>query len=124
LIGPYRWVDLDHCSPAILEKSGGKDQHILFLTGSSQVEISQKTFNLLLKLPCRVWVTVHEIRIAGQEPLYFHKTLFKASKYLVEDIDETQGSRVKPGGEIVILPLRLKEAVGSPCRVVVRQKSP
>lgn len=127
LIGQYLWVDLDHFTQADLGGlfSSYKEETLLFLTssGSTEKEISEEVFSGLLKLPCIVWVSVFGVQVVGHDPLYFHRALSRAGKYLIEDVDETMAGRVNPGGEMVALPLRLSGVSGSPCRVVVIQGS-
>lgn len=125
LIGPYLRLDLDRVTEAELREllSRCEGTFILFLTSSRQRkgEISKEVFSVLLKLPCLVWVIVYGVQVMGCEPLYFHKALAEAGKYLIEDIDESMAVRVRAEGEIIALPLRLSGLSGSPCRVIVRQ---
>ncbi len=119
LIGPYYWLDPDQKESL---RIGYQGQSILFLAPSAaESMISEETFRSWLELPCSVWVTASSVGITGQEPLYFHRELARVGKYLVEDLDEIQAARVRPGGEVIALPLRLSGASGSPCRVIVRQ---
>lgn len=126
LIGQYLWVDLDQIVETKLSElqSMHGNASILFLTcssGQTDKKISGEVFEALLKLPCLVWVIVFGIRVIGHEPLYFHRKLSEAGKYLIEDIDETMAMQVKAGGEMIALPLRLSGTSGSPCRVLVKQ---
>lgn len=126
LIGQYLWVDLNQVRQT--EESEYKSLYqvepILFLTSSGQAEpeISPELLAALLELPCLVWVIVYGVRVRGRGPLYFNQAVAKAGKYLIEEVDEMMAMRVRAGGEIIALPLRLRGASGSPCRVVVRQK--
>lgn len=128
LIGPYLWVDLDHANPTELSelRAGHNGETILFLASAEPngVEISQEVFNALLNLPCLVWVIVYGVRVIGREALYFHRALAEAGKYLIEDVDETTALRVKAGGQMIALPLRLKGVSGSPCRVIAFSPRP
>ena len=125
LIGQYLWLDLDRVTEAELRElpSRCNGMSILFLTSSRQTKgkISEEVFRALLKLPCLVWIIVYGVQVIGCEPLYFHKVLAEAGKYLIEDIDESMAVRVKADGEMIALPLRLSGSSGSPCRVIVRQ---
>ena len=125
LIGPYLWLDIDWLALDELDalRSRPVSESILFLTSLSRTgtEISQEIFKRLLELPCPVWVIVYDIQVAGHESLYFHKALAQAGKFLIEDLDETVALRVRAGGEMIALPLRLVGTSGSPCRVIVRQ---
>jgi arylformamidase len=127
LIGRYLWVDLNHFTQVDLVElmANYKEETLLFLTSSGQTEkeISEEVFSGLLKLPCIVWVSVYGVQVVGHDPLYFHRALSEAGKYLIEDVDEIMARRVNPGGEMIALPLRLRGVSGSPCRVVVIQGS-
>ncbi len=125
LMGRYLWVDLLCVTQANLNelRSSYHQESILFLTSSnpSITDTSEDVLRALLELPCMVWVMVYGVQVAGREPLYFHQALSAAGKYLIEDVDEAVASRVRPGGELIALPLRLTGVSGSPCRVVVMQ---
>jgi arylformamidase len=120
LMGPYGWLNLND---PIDPQNDYQGQPILFLAASNpnQAELTLETFQMLLGLPCRVWVAACSVQVAGQGQFYFHAALAGAGKYLVEELDEEQAARVKPGGEIFALPLRLNGTSGAPCRVIVRQ---
>jgi len=120
LCGPYLLLNLNEGFDLTIKYNG---EPILFLAASesAEVEISLKELHALLELPCQVWVISCSVRVTGQEPLYFHRALAEAGKYLVEDLNDAQAARVRPGGELFALPLRLSSASGAPCRVVVRQ---
>jgi kynurenine formamidase len=121
LIGKYLLVDLDRL-PQELNHNG---ETILFLKSAreSGSEVSKEFFETLLALPCSVWVIVYDVRITGQEFLYFNQRLAEAGKFLIENVDESAAMQVKPDGELIALPLRLTRVSGSPCRVVVRQEA-
>jgi arylformamidase len=125
LMGKYLWSDINAVEKDYVSGFGYRGEPILFLTStaSDHPEISEKIFDTLLKLPCKVWVIVYGIRITGQDPFYFNRMLAKAGKYLVEDVDEISAKRVRAGGEIIALPLRLANVSGSPCRVIIRQQA-
>jgi arylformamidase len=124
LIGPYLWVDLDHITQAELGqlRASYNGETILFLASAqpTEVEISPQVFEALLELPCQVWVIVCGIHVVGRDEFYFNRALAEAGKYLIEDVDESMAMQVKPGGQMLALPLRLQGVSGSPCRVVVR----
>jgi kynurenine formamidase len=123
LVGPYVWVDLDVLTPANLAEliAGYRGETILFLTSAGPVVLSEHVLKALLELPCQVWVVVYGIEIAGKEMFAFNRALFQAGKYLIEDLNAMVARWVKPGGEMIALPLRLTGVSGSPCRVIVRQ---
>ncbi len=125
LMGRYLWVDLRGLTQARLNelRSAYEGQRILFLTSSdpAEAEIPADALRTLLDLPCILWLSVYGVRVTGQDELYFHRALSAAGRYLIEDVDEAAASRVKPGGELIALPLRLTGVSGSPCRAVVVQ---
>jgi kynurenine formamidase len=125
LTGPYLWID-----PLQAFRAGPKGpgplhhgEAILFLASSGQggVSLPQAAFDALLSLPCPVWVAACAVEVPGREIFHFNRALAKAGKYLIEDLDEEAARRVKPGGELIALPLRLAGVSGAPCRVIVRQ---
>lgn len=119
LLGKYCLLDLDTEGVQI----DYRGEPILFLKSKTGVEISEDLFNSLLTMPsCRVWVIVYDVGVKGRDIFHFNRALAEAGKYLVENVDEAAAMRVKPGGEIFVLPLRLVSTSGAPCRVVVRQK--
>ena len=121
LMGKYFLLDLDDVARSGNTKFDYQDEPILFLKSNTGIEISEEIFNSLLALPCRMWVIVYDVSISGRDVFHFNRALAKAGKYLVENVDERVAMRVKSGGEIFALPLRLVSTSGAPCRVVVRQ---
>ena len=125
LIGRYLWVDLHETMQKIAcgFQPTYHGETILFLTSSAKTvtRVSEEVLNTLLELPCAVWLSVFGVGVTGRGMFYFHQALAEAGKYLVEDVDEGAAMRVRPGGELIALPLRLTGVSGSPCRVVVRQ---
>lgn len=117
LLGKYCLFDLE---TGELDYRG---EPILFLKSKTGVEISEEVFNSLLALPCRVWVIVFDISVKGRDVFHFNRALAQADKYLVENVDEEAAQRVKPGGELFALPLKLVATSGAPCRVIVRQQN-
>ncbi len=117
LLGKYLWLNLD-AGEQPFEYHG---EPILFLAARGNLEISASFFETLLALPCRVWVIVYEVSVVGREVFHFNRRLAELGKFLIENIDESAAARVRPGGELVALPLRLVGVSGSPCRVLVRQ---
>lgn len=117
LLGKYLWLDLD-AGEKPFEYQG---EPILFLAARGKFEMAEVFFESLLALPCRVWVIADEVSVAGREVFHFNRRLAELGKFLVENLDESAVARVRPGGELMALPLRLVGVSGSPCRVLVRQ---
>jgi arylformamidase len=125
LMGRYLWADLAQLAPSELEalRLAYAGESILFLASAAagETHMPEAALKALLELPCMVWVSTCEVRVSGHDELYFHRALAQAGRYLVEDVDEAAARRVRPGGELMALPLRLSGVSGSPCRVVVKR---
>jgi kynurenine formamidase len=123
LVGRYFLVDLNECADeeAVFTLSSTYEaEPILFVRGAS---LSRPALDCLLGLAARVWVVESEVRVSGAPPLEFHRLLAARRKYLIENLDAEMARQVKPGGELMALPLRLAGTSGAPCRVVVRNRS-
>ena len=82
--------------------------------------ITRQALDILLELPPIVWVVDGDVRVENGSPLEFHSLLALRGKYLVENLHTEMARRVKPGGELIALPLALVGTSGAPCRVVVK----
>jgi kynurenine formamidase len=125
LIGSYFWIDIDLIAAAsrpeeLFNLYNG--EQILFLSSRrEQVVISDSIFKALCSIPARLWVLSGSVKIIDRDPLYFHRAIAERGIYLAEDLDQNAAEKVRPGGELIALPLRLSGASGSPCRIVVLQ---
>ncbi len=124
LIGRYFWLNLDddieqHTTPDELLASYQQESILFLIAYSEQTHMTEKLLDTLCALPAKVWVLAGAIRIVGQHSLYFHQCLAKHGIYLVEDLDMNIARHIKPGGELIALPLRLSGVSGAPCRVLV-----
>ena len=66
-------------------------------------------------------VMVGNVKVDHDDPLWFHRRVAQAGKFLAEDTLEDIGT-FAPAGDIVALPLRMTGVSGSPARVMVRAK--
>jgi kynurenine formamidase len=127
LLGRYFLADLPaRASDSIARLCEGfAGEPILFLRcpEDSAARMSPDRLERLLALPPRVWVLDGAVDIEGRPPLEFHRLIAAAGVYLVEDLEREAARAVQPGGEVLALPLALMSTSGSPCRVVVRQRS-
>jgi arylformamidase len=125
LIGSYFWIDMDMLAtePRPEELFNlYNDEQILFLASRRElVLISDSIFQVLFSIPARLWVLCGSVRIIDREPLHFHRAVAENGIYLAEDLDQSAAEKVRPGGELIALPLRLSGVSGSPCRIVVLQ---
>lgn len=124
LIGTYFYVQADALADekqlARLQ-NGYDNEGILFLHGAAPaVRLPEAALAVLLGLACPVWVSSVAVSVIGRDPLYFHRALAENGRFLVEELDHEAARRVKPGGTVVALPLRLEGVSGSPCRVIVQ----
>ena len=127
LVGRYFLVDLPaRASDSIVRLCGGfAGEPILFLRGPGDgaARMSMAGLERLLALPPRVWVLDGAVDVEGRPPLEFHRVIAGAGIYLVEDLERDAARAVRSGGEVLALPLALMGTSGSPCRVVVRQRT-
>jgi arylformamidase len=128
LIGPYFLLDLPQDTSDDQAKTlcdAYSEEAILFVRSdhSSVSFITRDALDVLLKLPPIVWVVTGQVELTKGAPLEFHRLLACHGKYLIENVHAELASAVRPGGELIALPLRLVGTSGSPCRVVIRQSS-
>jgi len=98
------------------------NEKILFLRTPETLftALSGAAMQKILSLPPLLLVLAGAIEIQDTEPFTFNRLVAGAAKYLVEDLDEKEAQRISGHGEIFVGPLRLADASGSPCRVIVR----
>lgn len=122
LVGPYFHLHLDGFSSASGRQplAGYSGETILFLAAFADTEISQDAANLLISIPCRVWVVAGSVRVRHPDGFHLHRALAEAGKFLVEDLIEDAARLAPVSGEIIAMPLRLEGVSGSPARVIVR----
>ncbi len=95
----------------------------MFIRSSDQLGVSRITrqaLHILLELPPIVWVLDGDVEVENGSPLEFHRLVAVRGKYLVENLNREMALRVKPGGELIALPLALVGTSGAPARVLVR----
>ncbi|MEE4378979.1 MAG: cyclase family protein [Candidatus Competibacteraceae bacterium] len=124
LMGRYFLIDLNRIVPGqsigdLL--TGFSGEGILFLQSSGAAEISMAQLEQLCSLAAKVWVLVGTVEVRDKQPLHFHSHIAERGIFLVEDLDPNAAQYIKPGGELIALPLRLNGLSGSPCRVLVLQ---
>jgi arylformamidase len=125
LIGNYFWCNMDLLTAESRPEellNLYNDEQILFLASrQEQIVISDSIFQELCSIPARLWVLCGSVKIIDRDPLYFHRAVAEHNIYLAEDLDQSAAQKVRPGGELIVLPLRLSSVSGSPCRIVVLQ---
>ncbi|NJN45224.1 MAG: hypothetical protein HC808_00530 [Candidatus Competibacteraceae bacterium] len=124
LIGRYFLIDLDRIVPEqSLENllTDFSNETMLFLQSSGEAQITVAQLEQLCTLAAAVWVVVGAVVVRDEQPLYFHRHIAERGVFLIEDLDQDAAQTVKPGGELIALPLRLNGLSGSPCRVLVLQ---
>jgi len=129
LIGRYFLLDLPKNTNEDLGQAfcaQYSEEAILFVRSdqSGVSSISRQALNMLLNLPPLVWVVDGDIRVESEAPLEFHRLLAIGGKYLIENLHTELARKVRPGGELIALPLALVGTSGAPCRVVVRELQP
>lgn len=125
LLGRYCLLDISDSDTGRLKAQVSAiydHEPILFLRADRLFRpIAVSDFRALSSIPCSVWILAGEISVEGEDMYYFNRSLAEKGIFLVEDLDCEAANRVQPGGRIIIMPLRLADVSGSPCRVVVEQ---
>lgn len=129
LIGRYFLVDLPRDASEDQVKTlcnAYSDEAILFVRSDSSgvTSVTQSALDILFDLPPVVWVVTGTVEVTNAASLEFHRLLACRGKYLIENLQTELARKVRPGGELIALPLRLVGTSGSPCRVAVKQSSP
>ena len=133
LWGRYLLIDLNEiCTegvsqeegPGLLRTLGRYDgEPMAFMRGGPGTSLMKaETLEILCNSLSNVWVLSGSVEVAERGPYFFYRRIAEQGIYLIEDLDEEASRLVRPGGEIVALPLRLSGVSGSPCRVLVRQE--
>jgi arylformamidase len=127
LLGSYFWVDPDFLvneEKAACLLSKYRSEPILFFAGGlKETLISEAALQILCRVSSKLWVTAGTITVLSRDPFYFHRYIAGRGIFLVEDLDPNAAAQVKPGGELIALPLRFSGTSGSPCRVLALQFS-
>ncbi len=122
LIGPYFRFRLsgtgEGTDPGGIRHRYRGESLLLLQCEREGARIDPGTLSVLLDLGCRVWVAAAEVSVAGGGPWAFNRRLAEAGVFLVEGVNDEAASRLSGRGILVVLPLRLQRAGGSPCRVV------
>jgi kynurenine formamidase len=88
LIGRYFHVDSARLADeGDCRLAGYAGEPILFVDASAAVEVAGPLVAALLGLPCRVWIVAGGLAVRGRDPLYAHRALAAAGRFLVEDLD-------------------------------------
>ena len=125
LLGRYFWIDLDALRAETEPEeilAAYRSEPILFLASQQkQAYISEVCLRALCQVPAKLWTLAGSVHVLDHDPLYFHRVIAEHGIYLVEDLDQEAVKQVKPGGELIALPLRLAGVSGAPCRVIAAQ---
>jgi arylformamidase len=126
LVGRYYLLDLPKDTNEADIKAlcaSYSEEGLLFLRSdeSGASFITRQALDILLELPPIVWVLDGDVKVEYGSPLEFHRFLALRGKYLIENLHTEAARRVRPGGELLALPLALVGTSGAPCRVVVKE---
>ncbi|NLV67114.1 MAG: hypothetical protein GXY14_05490 [Spirochaetes bacterium] len=122
LMGKYFLMNMDSSSFNESVISNYSDESFLFIKSCrSKAEVSHKFFEQLLSLNAKVWVVAGECGIIDEQKFGFNRAVASAGKFLVEDLEIAAAERITAEGYIFVMPLKLAETSGAPCRVAVLQ---
>jgi arylformamidase len=117
-VGTYRLIMAESLvAPGFVPEWDGESHFVL--DARAPFRASTAAIDALLALPPRMIVMVGCLKVAHDDPLWFHRRLAQAGKFLAEDTLEDAGD-LPPRGEVIAMPLRLMGVSGSPARVLVR----
>jgi kynurenine formamidase len=119
-VGTYRLVTAADLADPAFRPAWSGETHFL-LDARAPVPAATKAIDALLALPPPMIVMVGCLKVDHDDPLWFHRRVAQAGKYLAEDTLEDVGE-LPAAGEVIALPLRLAGVSGSPARVLVRGK--
>ncbi|WBS05181.1 cyclase family protein [Pseudoduganella sp. SL102] len=117
-VGTYRLVMAGHLADPDFRPEWAGESHLL-LDARAPHRAATPAIDALLALPPRMIVMVGCVTPAHDDPLWFHRRVAQAGKFLAEDTLEDIGELASTG-DIIALPLRLTGVSGSPARVLVR----
>lgn len=117
-VGRYRLVMAESLADPQYRPGWAGESHLL-LDARAPFPAATAAIDALLALPPPMVVMIGCLKIAHDDPLWFHRRLAQAGKFLAEDTLEDIGE-LAPGGDIIALPLRLSGVSGSPARVMLR----
>ena len=117
-IGTYSLVTAADLADPHFRLDWAGETHLL-LDARSPLRASTGAIDALLALPPLIVAMVGNLQLAHDDPLWFHRRLAQAGRFLAEDTLEDVGE-LPPFGDIITLPLRLVGVSGSPARVMVR----
>lgn len=113
-IGIYRLVQAAHFGDA----DCGDHSHLL-IDGRRSDIVAVKALEHLLRLPVKTLVLAGGLKVAHDDPLWFHRRVAEAGKFLVEDLCVPDNLAFEATGRIATVPLLLSGLSGSPTRVLV-----
>lgn len=118
-VGTYILVSAQDLTHAEFSLDWKNDTH-LFLDARKEDVADPQAVKTLLQLPVRVIVMAGGLRVDHDDPLWFHKEVARAGKFLVEDLMVDASLKLPTRGQIITAPLRLTGLSGSPARVLVQ----
>lgn len=117
-VGTFRLVTADRLADPDAHPEWAGESHLL-LDARMPHRAATQAIDALLALPPRMIVMVGCVTPAHDDPLWFHRRVARAGKFLAEDTLEDIGA-LPAAGDIIAMPLRLVGVSGSPARVLVR----
>jgi kynurenine formamidase len=118
--GTYRLVTAERLADPHFRLDWAGETHLL-IDARAPFRAAPEAIDALLALPPPMIVMVGSMKLAHDDPLWFHRRVAQAGKYLAEDTLEDIGG-LAPIGDVIAMPLRLMGVSGSPARVMVRPK--
>lgn len=119
-VGTYRLVTAADLADPDFRLAWAGESHLL-LDARAPARAAPSAIDALLSLPPPMIVMIGCLKLAHDDPLWFHRRVAQAGKFLAEDTLEDVDPA--PLGDVIALPLRLAGVSGSPARVMIRARN-
>ncbi|MEX0349450.1 MAG: cyclase family protein [Paracoccaceae bacterium] len=119
MIGRYRRVDAKYLEEDDFQVDWDVETHLLLDARLPHLAKPDVLTRLIERSP-KVCILAGELRIADDDPLWFHINLARTGRFLAEDLRVDHIDTIPDSGDAVTTPLHLSGLSGSPARVLIK----